>query len=172
MLIKRIVQLLTVTMLCLPFWGIAQVTTSSVTGTVKTQKGETLEGATIVATHLPSGTVYTTTAKKGGSVNLPAMRIGGPYQIKVSYVGFTAETLNDVYLALGEPYNFTSTLRDDAATIETVTITAASRKRVLSDKTGMSTVIGQRQITSAPTISRSITDLTRLTPQSLSMVRT
>jgi len=166
MLITRIVQLFTLALLCLPFWGNAQVTTSSVTGTVKTQKGELLEGATIVATHLPSGTVYTTTAKKGGTVNLPAMRIGGPYQIKITYVGYDAETINDVYLALGEPYNFTSSLKDEASTIAAVTVTAASRRRVLSDKTGMSTVIGQRQITTAPTISRSITDLTRLTPQS------
>jgi hypothetical protein len=128
MLIKRIVQLLSVVVLCLPFWGNAQVTTSSITGTVKTQKGELLEGATVVATHLPSGTVYTTTAKKGGSVNLPAMRIGGPYQIKVSYVGYNAQTLSDIYLALGEPYNFTTSLQDDA-TIATVTVTCCFKKK-------------------------------------------
>lgn len=152
-------------LIVLPALAMAQVTTSSITGTIKNQKGETLEGASIIATHLPSGTVYQTTSKKGGSVNLPALRIGGPYQIKVSYVGYKAEVLEDIYLQLGEPFNFNINFTDDVQKSNVTVNTSLKYKTTRSDRIGASTVISQRQLASLPTISRSITDFTRLTPQ-------
>lgn len=162
MFTKRIVPVL-LALALIPFIGAAQVTTSSITGTVKASSGEFLEGATVTATHLPSGTVYTSISRSGGVFSLSNVRIGGPYRVKIDYVGYTSQVVEGFNLALGEPYNINATMGEDVQEIAAVVVTA--RRRGAVDKTGASTNIGQRQITTLPTISRSITDFTRITPQ-------
>ena len=56
----------------------AQETTSEIQGVVTGDKGTGLEGATIVAIHLPTGTHYSTSTRKDGRYNLPNLRVGGP----------------------------------------------------------------------------------------------
>jgi outer membrane receptor protein involved in Fe transport len=146
------------------FTASAQVTTSSINGVVKDVSGKALEGATISATHTPSGTVYTTISKKLGVFNLPSVRIGGPYTIVVNYVGYGALTVENINLQLGEPY-FVNALMNVAETTLSGVVVSGRRSKLGADKTGAATNVGQRQITTLPTISRSITDFTRLTPQ-------
>jgi hypothetical protein len=164
-MLSRKIYLILFTAFIIPVLTMAQVTTSSITGTVTTTTGEGLEGATVVATHTPSGTVYSTASKKGGSFTLPAVRIGGPYSVVVSYVGYGVETANDIFLSLGVPYSLNVVMGAAGKNIGTVTVSANATRRRGIDKTGAATVVGQRQITTLPTISRSITDFTRLTPQ-------
>ncbi len=163
MRLKKTVQLLFV-LLLFPFAMMAQVTSSSITGNVLSSKNEPLEGATITATHLPSGSAYTTVTKKGGSFTLSSLRIGGPYTLTVSYVGLTPQVIKDIELSLGEPYNVNVVLDNDAKDLSTVVVSATT-SRLVRDKTGASTNINSRMLTTLPTISRSITDFTRLTPQ-------
>ena len=162
-MIKRIIPLLAFTFI-LTFVTKAQVTTSSITGTVKGANGDYLLGATITVTHLPSGTVYSTLAKQGGVFNLQGLRVGGPYTIRVDFVGQKSEVFDEVYLQLGEPYNVTATLGTDEKELTGVVLTTRSR-RSASDKGGMSSVFNNRAISALPTISRNITDFTRGTPQ-------
>ncbi len=159
--LKRILLVLPVLLIAVA--AMSQVTTSSMAGTVKTNDGTPLEGASVVATHTPSGTVYSTVSKKTGQFNLPGMRTGGPYTVKVEYVGLKTETLQDIYLLLGEPYSINSVLVDASKTLTDVVVLAQGRKSGV-DKNA-TTVIGQRQLSTLPSISRSITDFTRLTPQ-------
>ena len=143
----------------------AQVTTSSMTGTIKDDKG-TLPGASIKATHTPTGTVYTVSTNNDGRFTIGAMRVGGPYTIEVSFVGFKPSKLTDVYLKIGEPYVVNVTLIDNSSTLSEVKIVGQSANSILnSNKNGTSTVIARQQIQSLPTITRSVNDLTRLTPQ-------
>lgn len=143
----------------------AQVTTSSITGVIKDANDNGLEGASVTATHLPSGSVYSTVSKKGGNFNLPALRIGGPYTLSVSYVGFQTQTLEDIKLSLGVPFSANIVMTTDAKDIGNVMVSTVKTRRTQLDKTGASTVVGQQQIQTIPTISRSISDLTKLTPQ-------
>jgi hypothetical protein len=66
----------------------AQETTSDIAGRV-TGVNNPLPGATVTAVHVPSGSTYKTTARSDGRYNLPNVRIGGPYKITVTYVGYT-----------------------------------------------------------------------------------
>lgn len=161
--LKKLLPML-ITLVAISFIGNAQVTTSSITGFVKSDKGTPLEGATVTAIHVPSGTKYVTITKKDGNYTLPNTRIGGPYSITIVYVGYASQTFNNVSLALGEPYIEDVTLSTSVSELSTVTVTATGKSGSRS-KTGASTVFDSRMITSAPSISRSITDFTRLTPQ-------
>ena len=143
----------------------AQVTTSSLTGTVKDQKGETLIGATVKATHQPTGTVYGTTTRLDGKFTIPNMRTGGPYFIEISYIGFTSEKFTNIVLKLGEPYFLEVTLGNSSTEIKDVTIIAKKDPLFNSKKIGTSTNINSEQLQTLPTISRSLQDFTRITPQ-------
>jgi len=144
-----------------------QITTSAISGTVKGGSDEALVGATIVATHLPSGTKYSTITRDGGRFSIQNMRVGGPYQIDISYVGHDPEKLQDIYLLLAETFVYNSMLKKTTTTLENIVITTGRRNAVFNaNRTGSLTQIGIRQITQTPTISRSINDLTRATPQS------
>lgn len=146
------------------FYSFGQVTTSSITGNIKSVQGEPLVGATVTATHVPSGTVYTTIAKSDGNFILPGLRTGGPYTIKIDFVGLKSEVLENIFLQLGEPYDIQSILGTEAKEMETVVVTGRGRKAA-AEKGNLSTVLNNRVLTTMPTVSRSITDFTRLTPQ-------
>ncbi|WAC39808.1 TonB-dependent receptor [Pedobacter sp. SL55] len=144
----------------------AQVTTSSMVGTVKDLK-ETLPGASIKATHTPTGSVYTVVTNSAGRFSIGNMRVGGPYTVEVSFVGFKTKKLEDVYVKLGEAFVLNITLEDNSSTLNTVTIVGAGADPIMnSRKSGANTVVSAQQIQVLPTISRSVNDITRLTPQS------
>lgn len=165
MKLKRILSLLIAAFL-FPFIMNAQVTTSSITGFVKSDKGEPLEGATVTAIHVPSGTKYVTLSNKDGNFTIPNTRIGGPFTLTVDYVGYAPQTIDDISLRLGEPYIADVTLSPKTNVLSEITITAAGRSSLA--KTGASTIFNARQIVTSPSLTRSITDFTRLTPQASS----
>jgi hypothetical protein len=145
--------------------GFAQVTTSSITGSVKDERGEALIGATVKATHQPSGTFYGTATNTEGVFNLPNTRIGGPYSVVISYVGYEDKIINDITLRLGQPYLLNVKLAESGTELQEVVISADRSTLFNSTKTGAATNVDSRQIATLPTISRSISDLTRTTPQ-------
>jgi len=164
MLFSKILRLLLI--LCLPISIAAQVTTSGLSGTILDSKDLPLQGASIKATHVPSGTVYATLAKTNGSFSIQGMRPGGPYTVEVTYVGFKTVTLDDITLTLGESYIVSPKMAGTDEQLSEVTIISGGRNTLLNrERTGASTNINARQLTTLPTISRSLTDFTRLSPQ-------
>ncbi len=165
-MLRKLLQLMTVLALALVSnYALSQVTTSSITGTVRDPKGQPLEGASIKATHQPSGTVYSTVSIKGGTFIIAGMRSGGPYKVDITFTGFSSASFENITLILGEQFNIVADLKEGGNELETVVVTGARSKGAV-DKTGASTNINNRTITAMPSISRSLTDFTRLTPQS------
>jgi len=142
----------------------AQVTTGSMTGVVRSTDGTTLPGATVVVTHVPTGTTHHTTTSVTGNYNIQGMRAGGPYRLEVSFMGFQTQTIEDITVLLGEVTNINVTLGDGALALEGVTIVGESR--FISERTGSAQNISNQEIHRLPTISRNITDVARLSPHS------
>ena len=140
----------------------AQVTTSSMNGVVTESSGQVTVGATIKAVHMPSGTAYSGSANSAGRFNLANMRVGGPYRVEITYVGQSPIVYEDVYLQLGQPFVLNPIFGASATALEEVTVNAALTR---GTKTGASTTVSKRQLESMPTLSRSLQDFTRLTPQ-------
>lgn len=164
-MLKRIVFLFVAALVASPML-FGQITTSAINGTVKNNTEEPLVGATIVATHQPSGTKYSTVSRVGGQFSIQNMRVGGPYLIEISFVGHEVGKFDNIYLQLAEPFLLNPYLTKTASSLENVVLTTGRRSSVLNaSRTGSVTNIGIRQITQLPTISRSINDLTRATPQ-------
>ncbi len=146
----------------------AQTTTSSIKGTVKNSTNESLIGASIVATHVPTGSKYSASSNADGKFNILNMRIGGPYKIVVSYVGFQNQEYNDIYLDLGKASALSFVLTSDSQQLQEVKIVSTKNKVFESGRTGAETNIGRRELTTLPTISRSADDFIRLEPSASS----
>ncbi len=143
----------------------AQVTTSSMVGQISDENKETLIGASIIAVHTPSGTRYGTITNEDGRFNLPAMRIGGPYQVTVTYTGYQDQVRNNIFLSLGTAATLNLTLQSQAIEIEAVEVIADRNDVFSSDRTGAATNVTTQQLNSFPTLSRNFIDFAKLTPQ-------
>ncbi|MBV7533219.1 TonB-dependent receptor domain-containing protein [Chitinophaga sp. sic0106] len=155
--------LFTFSLLLVTLFTYAQVTTSSINGVVTDAKGEGLIGATVKATHLPSGTVYGTTTRNGGEYTIPNMRVGGPYKVEISFISFATETFNDLSLKLGTPLRLNAKLNEGSTALKEVNITAS--KAVAQGNGGTSMNVSRSQLDVLPTVNRSVQDFARLSPQ-------
>ena len=131
--------------------------------TLDTANGEEVIGATVVAVHEPSGTRYTAVTNTTGRFSINGMRTGGPYAVTISYIGFQPKTVKGITLQLAETYNLNVFLTEDATELAEVVVSGKASK-FAAEKTGAATNINSTQITNLPTVSRSITDVTRLSP--------
>lgn len=139
------------------------VSTSEIKGTVYDDEGMELIGATVVATHLPSGTTYGTSTDASGRYRLPNVRVGGPYEIKASYTGYEEKTRSGIQLNLGEP--FTINFKLGEASFELQSIEVVAQRGSSGENAGAGTSIDNEAIESMPTLNRDLNDFTRLTPQ-------
>ncbi|AXT60015.1 TonB-dependent receptor [Aquimarina sp. AD10] len=142
----------------------AQVTTSNISGVVYDLEKQLLPGANITALHEPTGTSYGGTTNFDGRFDLINLRVGGPYTISISYVGFKKHVINDVFLQLGQTFNAEIILQEDDNQLEEVIITSNKSTTFSSERTGAETSIGSRELKSLPTITRSAADFYRLEP--------
>lgn len=143
----------------------AQVTTAGMNGRISSNSGESLPGATVIAVHTPSGTQYGTTTDVEGYFRIPNMRVGGPYTVTVSYVGYQTVTTTDIILNLGQTYKFSSKLVEETSNITGVEVISSRSDLFDGNRTGASTSLNNQTISVMPSISRSINDYTRLSPQ-------
>ena len=142
-------------------------TTSSLSGKITDSKGSPMAGASIVAIHVPSGTQYSAIADKAGNYRIQNMRVGGPYTVNVSFIGYSSSSYTDVSLKLGETYVQNGTITESTTALSEVIVTAGLRNSILSsERSGTQTNVNNRDLTNLPTISRSITDFAKYTPQS------
>ena len=142
----------------------AQVTTSALGGRVVDAKGEPVVGAAVVATHVPSGTVYGVVTNNDGRYAINGMRAGGPYQVEFSCLGYQTLAYTDVTLQLAETSALNGTLNEDSQLLGEAMVVAATASKFSAEKMGSATNISSKEISSIPTISRSLTDVTRLSP--------
>ena len=142
----------------------AQVTTSALSGMVTMQDTkEEVIGATVQAIHEPSGTKYAAVTNVNGRFTIQGMRSGGPYTVTISYIGYETKTYKDITLQLAETYDLNVWLSENANELTEIVVSGKASK-FAGDKMGASTNINSRTIQEIPTVSRSITDITKLSP--------
>ena len=157
---------------CLLFLGLfmvhfadAQVTSSAITGNVVDSKNEALPGATVLAVHTPSGTKYGAITGIDGKYFIPTVRVGGPYTVTVSFIGFQTKRTEGIITNLGSAANVNFQVSEDGNLLNEVVVSASGSDVFSSSRTGAGTNISSDQLKRLPTISRSLDDFTRLTPQ-------
>ena len=144
----------------------AQVTSSSISGKITDANKAALAGATVVATHTPSGAQYYSVADANGTYRLLNIRPGGPYKIEFRMVGFQTTIQEGVTATLGETKILNVRLNEEAIGLNEVVVAAEAVSNGMdSDRAGATTAISNEQINNLPTITRSLNDILALTPQ-------
>lgn len=154
--------LATITMLIFGVGAMAQITTSSISGRVKDKTGAVVPGATVIATYLPTGAKYGVAASMDGHYAIANMNPGGPYKIVATFVGFAPKAIEGLMLNLGSTSNVDFVLEETSTSLTEVVVKGEKG----GTKLGAGTTLGEAKIKSLPTLSRSLTDMTRMTPQS------
>lgn len=161
---KMLLQLCAVVLF--PLFMMAQNTTSGISGFVKASNGEALVGATVTATHEPTGSVYRTQCRTGGRFDITNMNSGGPYTLTVTFVNFTTAEKKEIYLSLGESLRTDFVVASKNENLGNVTVTATTKKTgEFVGKGGAETSIGRDKMENLPTVGRNISDFLRAVPQ-------
>jgi len=142
----------------------AQTTTSTLSGKITEVNGDPLPGATILATHQPSGTKYGAMANNQGLFSIQGMRPGGPYKVVVSFVGYSTIDHTDITLSLGETFTLNSSLTESLTQVSEIVVYGARTSKFNTTKTGATVNISGEQMVALPTISRSISDMAKFSP--------
>jgi hypothetical protein len=142
------------------------VTTSAMSGLVSATDGPPPTSAIIVAVHLPSGTQYRAVSRAGGAYSIPNMRIGGPYRVTATSIGFAPKVEEDVFLSLGQAFRLDFLMVRQAVRLEELAVLAGRDEVLNAGRSGAATFIDPLKVTLLPSIKRSTRDLTRLDPRS------
>jgi len=138
-------------------------TTGSISGTVFDSTGETLAGATVKVTHVPSGTNYYAISQSNGRYTINGVRVGQDFAVEFSFIGFTTHRIENVTVTLGDPTILDVTLQADSFMLSEVVV--VSNYVLGHGRTGVATSVSNADLQRLPTINRSVTDFTRITPQ-------
>src|SRR5882757_8060476 len=138
----------------------AQETTSSINGIINDDKGNIVTGATITVIHEPTGAITSTQTNKKGIFNITNLKPGGPYTVKVSYVGFKEEKVDNLNFTLGNNPDINIGLKINTQALSEVVVTTTKKS------SGSGVNVSRTQLNTLPSLGRSLSDFTRLTPQS------
>ena len=142
------------------------VTTAALNGLVTSEQGPALPQANVVAEHLPSGTQYRAVVRTGGAYTIPDMRVGGPYRVTVTFVGYQPKVEENVFLSLGQSLRLDFQLVPQAVQLPEVRVAGARDEVLNAGRTGPATFIDPTKVALLPSIKRSTRDLIRLDPRS------
>jgi hypothetical protein len=140
-------------------------TTSAIAGTVVDEKGQGLPGATVIAVHEPTGSRYGASTRADGRYNIVNMRVGGPYKVTVSFVGYKESAQSGIVLTLASELRQNFKLEVSQSQLEEVKVVASRSSVINSGRTGAATTVSNSSITTLPTLNRSLGDFARLDPR-------
>jgi hypothetical protein len=140
-------------------------TTAALAGTVVDEKGEGLPGATVIAIHEPTGSRYGGSTRADGRYNIVNMRVGGPYKVTVTFVGYKDAVQSGIVLTLAQELRQNFKLEVNQSQLEEVKVVASRSSIINSGRTGAATTVSNNQITTLPTLNRSLGDFARLDPR-------
>src|SRR3989441_721128 len=142
------------------------VTTAAMSGTVGDQDGAPLADARVVAVRVPSGTEYRAVSRAGGAYNIPNMRVGGPYRVTASRIGYKAHTEENLFVSLAQDLKVGFRLQAQAIQLEAVEAAAQKDEVLNAGRTGAATFIDPQKVALLPSVKRSTRDLIRIDPRS------
>ena len=137
----------------------AQETTGGIRGQI-TAAGKPVANATVVVTHVPTGTRATSITNADGFYSTRGLRVGGPYTVEASAPNVEGEKTEVALITVGEPTAVDLVLNPAATAVAEVVVTAAPVQR----NNGPTTRFTVSQIENVPSINRDLMDLARIDP--------
>lgn len=140
----------------------AQVTTSAISGKVLDETKAPVIGATVVAIHEPSGTLYGAVTNVDGRYTIQGMRTGGPYKIEISYVGYNKTTYTGISLELGNTLSLNAEMKPSSELLDEVVVVADAKTNA-----GAAHNFSTQRIENTPTVDRNVYDIVKNMPMAM-----
>lgn len=140
----------------------AQVTTSAISGKVLDETKAPVIGATVVAVHEPSGTLYGAVTNVDGRYTIQGMRTGGPYKIEISYVGYNKTTYTGISLELGNTLSLNAEMQPSSELLDEVVVVADAKANA-----GAAHNFSTQKIENTPTVDRNVYDIVKNMPMAM-----
>ena len=140
--------------------GIAQITSATVSGTIKDQTGAVLPGVDVVVKNVDTGLTRSIVSDANGFFTVPGLP-PGTYEARASLTGF-GTAVERLVLAVGQEAGVSLTLKV-SATEESLTVVGAS-PLVDTRSAAMSAVVTEKTISELPLNGRNYIDLALLQP--------
>lgn len=140
----------------------AQVTTSAISGKVLDETKAPVIGATVVAVHEPSGTLYGAVTNVDGRYTIQGMRTGGPYKIEISYVGYNKTTYTGISLELGNTLSLNAEMKPSSELLDEVVVVADAKANA-----GAAHNFSTQKIENTPTVDRNVYDIVKNMPMAM-----
>ncbi|MBT8069833.1 MAG: TonB-dependent receptor [Gammaproteobacteria bacterium] len=142
--------------------AMAQQTTSSLRVSVMTPDGTPSTNASITVTDNRTGSSRSATVTSAGSLTLTGLRIGGPYTVKASAVGYSDQTVTDVFVRLGDTFFLPMQL--GLSDMEEVIVTSAA-VQTQQLALGPASTFNIEDLQDFPAINRDLRDVIRFDPR-------
>ena len=143
----------------------AQVTTSTIAGRITDKEGPVV-GAPVVITYTPTGANYYSVTDRYGAYRINGITPGGPYKVRIEMLGYRTVELTGLYAPLGEVLTENATLEEQSLSLEAAVFVAdAANSSMNINRSGAGTSVSQKTMSNLPTVSRSMNDVMKLTPQ-------
>ena len=142
------------------------ITTGAIAGRIVSSTGEELAGVNVTAVHVASNTTYGTSTRPNGRFVIPNVRVGGPYTVTVSIIGYNKASRGNVFTNVSQTSDVDFTLTEVAIPTAEQVITGEKNSVMNSTRTGAGTNIDKQTFGLLPTISGKFQDFIRLTPES------
>ncbi len=146
--------------------GWSQATTSAMNGVITDKAGAGLPGATVIAVHTPTNTQYVAPTNSEGRYNIQNMRVGGPYTVRITFIGYKETTRENIFLTLGQNLRLDVNLNEATTELAGVVVQGTQDRVINAGRTGAETTVSREQIQRLPTLNRSLQDFVRVSPQS------
>lgn len=137
----------------------AQETSAMLSGSVTDGSGNAISGASVVVKLESTGYKTATQSNSKGIFVVPNLKPGGPYTIIISFVGYAEQKFENINLSLGNNPDLLVNMKNDNKSMQEVVVNT-TRRQIAGVQ------ISRSQMNNLPTLGRSLSDFTRLTPQS------
>ena len=149
----------------LPDQTAAQTTQATITGSITDTKESPLPGATVQVRNESTGFTTGTVTNLKGEYLFKELPLGGPYTIRVTFVGYGDQIRTGYSLNQGDAIRLSLPMQENSQTLEVVQVVASGLKNKV-DNLGAATAISARSIAALPVNGRNFTTLTDLSPLS------
>ncbi|MBP1655711.1 MAG: hypothetical protein H6Q31_312 [Bacteroidetes bacterium] len=144
--------------------GAQSSNSSTLSGYVRSDSGGAIAQANVELVYMPTAALYRAFTEDDGQFLFRNLRVGGPYRLKVSHVGYGSQLRTDIFLRLLEEARLVVVLREAGLTTEEVVITGKQGDLLSTQRAGASLNVGHDQIEALPVSSASFENASRLSP--------
>lgn len=143
----------------------AQTTQASISGVISDNQKQPLPGATVQVRNESTGFTTGTITNAQGDYSFKEVPLGGPYTIRVTFVGFGEQKRTGYFVNQGDAVRVNLAMQEDGQSLEVVQVVASGLKNK-TDNLGAATAVTAKSIASLPVNGRNFTTLVDLSPLS------